>query len=137
MKSRITKAIHAVGLQDLAKRRVARLSGGQRRRAGIAQAIVNDPTILILDEPTAGLDPSQKTSFRGLLKHRGKDVITILSTHLIEDVAATCDFVKVIADGEMLFEGTVRQMKSLAPSGTPKDQQLEEAYNLMLGGERW
>lgn len=133
----VLSALNAVGLGDLANRRISRLSGGQRRRAGIAQAIVNDPSTLVLDEPTSGLDPSQRTSFRKLLRRRPEGTITILSTHLIEDVVATCDFVKIIANGEMLFDGTVGEMKRLAPSGTPEERQLEEAYNYLLGGEQW
>ena len=87
----VDRALDRVGLADRADSRMKTLSGGMVRRVGIAQAIVNDPRILLLDEPTAGLDPEQRVSFRRLLRELGSDSCVVVSTHLVEDVAAACE----------------------------------------------
>ena len=89
------------------------------RRAGIAQAIVNDPSILLLDEPTAGLDPAQRLRFRELLQELGQDSCVVVSTHLVEDVAAACTDVVLLADGQLVFQGTPGE---LAAAGGPKHE---------------
>jgi ABC-2 type transport system ATP-binding protein len=95
----VQRAVERVGLADRADDRMRTLSGGMVRRAGIAQAIVNDPRILLLDEPTVGLDPAQRLRFRELLQELGTDTCVLVSTHLVEDVAAACTAVVLLAAG--------------------------------------
>ena len=92
-------AIERVGLGDRARAKLRTLSGGMLRRAGIAQAIVNEPELLLLDEPTAGLDPEQRVAFRGLLRELGERATVIVSTHLVEDVGAACTQVALMEQG--------------------------------------
>ena len=101
----VQRAIDRVALTDRADHRMKTLSGGLARRAGIAQAIVNDPTILLLDEPTAGLDPDQRLHFRALLRELSTDTCVVVSTHLVEDVAAACTDVMLIDQGRLVFQG--------------------------------
>jgi ABC-2 type transport system ATP-binding protein len=134
----VQRAVERVGLADRAAHRLKTLSGGMLRRVGIAQAIVNNPRILLLDEPTAGLDPAQRLRFRHLLQELGTDTCVVVSTHLVEDVAAACDDVLLIADGKKVFQGTPEQ---LAAAGGPEhsgDSPIERGYSALLntGGER-
>lgn len=102
----VQRAIDRVGLTTKADARMKTLSGGMLRRAGIAQAIVNDPELLLLDEPTVGLDPEQRLDFRDLLRDLGADSCVLVSTHLVEDVAAACTDVILMNEGRLLFQGT-------------------------------
>jgi ABC-2 type transport system ATP-binding protein len=111
---RVREAIEAVGLGDLAGKRIGRLSGGMRRRVGIAQAIVADPDLLLLDEPTGGLDPEQRMRFRQLIASLGEDRTVVLSTHLVDDVAAICTDVVVLWNGEILFQGRPSALRAKA-----------------------
>ena len=86
------------------------MSGGLRRRLGIAQAIIHDPRILVVDEPTAGLDPEERVRFRNLLCEIAKDRIVILSTHIVGDIEATCENIAVLNQGEILYRGTVSNL---------------------------
>ena len=83
------------------------------RRLGIAQAIIGDPKILIVDEPTTGLDPERRIAFRNLLNRLGRDRIIIISTHIVEDIEATCDQVCVLNKGKVLYNGTVSDMRNI------------------------
>ncbi|MDX3855639.1 ABC transporter ATP-binding protein [Streptomyces sp. AK02-01A] len=128
----VQRAVERVGLADRADDRMKTLSGGMVRRVGIAQAIVNDPRILLLDEPTAGLDPAQRLRFRELLQRLGADTCVVVSTHLVEDVAAACTDVVLIADGRLVFRGTPGQ---LADAGGPEhagDSPIERGYAALL-----
>lgn len=108
------------------------LSGGMVRRVGIAQAIVNDPVILLLDEPTVGLDPAQRLRFRQLLQELGTDTCVLVSTHLVEDVAAACTDVLVIADGRLVFQGPPDELASVGGPGHAGDSPLERGYSALL-----
>jgi ABC-2 type transport system ATP-binding protein len=101
----VQRALERVGLAERADDRMKTLSGGLVRRAGIAQAVVNDPRILLLDEPTAGLDPDQRLAFRALLRELAQDTCVVVATHLVEDVVAACTEVLLIDAGRVVFQG--------------------------------
>jgi ABC-2 type transport system ATP-binding protein len=111
---RVREALEAVGLADQAARRISRLSGGMRRRVGIAQAIVANPELLLLDEATGGLDPEQRMRFRQLIASLGERRTVVLSTHLVEDVAAICTDLIVLWNGEVLFQGQPSALRAKA-----------------------
>ena len=102
----VAVAVEQVGLGDRARAKLRTLSGGMLRRAGIAQAIVNEPELLLLDEPTAGLDPEQRVAFRALLRDLGERATVIVSPHLVEDVGAACTEVALMDAGKIVFQGT-------------------------------
>ena len=95
-KDRIPSLLEQVNLTDDVKTKVRAMSGGMRRRLGIAQALIHDPKVLIVDEPTAGLDPEERVRFRNLLSETAKDRVVILSTHIVGDVEATCEDIAVL-----------------------------------------
>ncbi|MFD8967167.1 ABC transporter ATP-binding protein [Streptomyces sp. NPDC059568] len=128
----VQRAVERVGLADRADQRMKTLSGGMVRRAGIAQAIVNDPRILLLDEPTVGLDPAQRLRFRELLHQLGTDSCVVVSTHLVEDVAAACTDVLLIADGRTVFSGTPDQLANAGSPEDPGDSPIERGYAALL-----
>ncbi|MDQ3956712.1 MAG: ABC transporter ATP-binding protein [Actinomycetota bacterium] len=111
---RVAAALRAVGLGEVAGRRIKTLSGGMARRVGIAQALVAEPDLMILDEPTAGLDPQQRARFRELLASLGDRRQVVLSTHLVEDVAAICTSVVVLWAGRAVFHGTPAELRESA-----------------------
>jgi ABC-2 type transport system ATP-binding protein len=102
----VRRVIDAVGLGDVAGRRIRALSGGMRRRVGVAQALLGEPELVILDEPTAGLDPEQRLRFRDLVSRIGEGRTVLLSTHMTEDVSALCPRVVVVDGGRTVFDGT-------------------------------
>ena len=104
--ARIDKVVEQVELQDMLDRQIEHLSKGFKRRVGLAQAIIHDPAILILDEPTDGLDPNQKHQVRELIQNLSQDKIVIISTHILEEVTAVCNRAMIIADGQLRFDGT-------------------------------
>ncbi|MCR6487243.1 ABC transporter ATP-binding protein [Amycolatopsis sp. OK19-0408] len=131
----VQRAVERVGLADRADDRMKTLSGGMVRRVGIAQAIVNDPDILLLDEPTAGLDPAQRVRFRELVQELGHDSCVLISTHLVEDVATACTDVVLFAEGKLVFQGSP---DALAAAGTPEhvgDSPIERGYSALLNHE--
>ncbi|MET9224227.1 ABC transporter ATP-binding protein [Lentzea sp. NPDC003310] len=129
----VQRAVERVGLADQADDRMKTLSGGMIRRAGIAQAIVNDPEVLLLDEPTAGLDPAQRLRFRELLTELGRDSCVVVSTHLVEDVAAACTDVVLLSQGELIFQGTPDQLAQRGTDEHAGDSPLERGYSALLG----
>jgi ABC-type multidrug transport system ATPase subunit len=114
----VQRAIDRVGLTARADAPLKTLSGGMLRRVGVAQAIVNDPDLLLLDEPTVGLDPEQRLDFRELLRDLGTDSCVLVSTHLVEDVVAACSDVLLVHEGRLVHRGTT---DSLAAHGGPDD----------------
>ena len=110
----VRRVLDLVGLADVAAKKVKTLSGGMRRRLGLAQALLGTPSLLVLDEPTAGLDPEQRIRFRDLVSDAGEGRTVVLSTHQTEDVAAVCSHVVVVRRGQAVFAGSVPQLVSVA-----------------------
>ncbi len=111
---RVGEVLARVALADAAHRKIGGFSGGMKRRVGIAQAIVNDPKILIVDEPTAGLDPEERIRFRNLLVELAADRTVILSTHIVEDIGQTCRDLAVLGHGRILFRGSPSALSEIA-----------------------
>jgi ABC-2 type transport system ATP-binding protein len=133
----VATAIERVELGDKARSKLRTLSGGMLRRVGIAQAIVNEPELLLLDEPTAGLDPEQRVSFRAMLRDLGQHATVIVSTHLVEDVGAACTQVALMDAGKIVFDGTPAELTDRA-EGTEAagDAPLERGYSAVLAAAR-
>jgi ABC-2 type transport system ATP-binding protein len=133
----VAAAIERTGLGDKARAKLRTLSGGMLRRAGIAQAIVNEPDLLLLDEPTAGLDPEQRVSFRAMLRSLGETATVVVSTHLVEDVGAACTKVALMSQGKIVFYGTPAELTARA-DGTDAagDAPLERGYSAVLAAAR-
>jgi ABC-type multidrug transport system ATPase subunit len=133
----VAAAIERVDLGDRARAKLRTLSGGMLRRVGIAQAIVNEPELLLLDEPTAGLDPEQRMQFRGLLRDFGQRATVIVSTHLVEDVGAACTEVALMDQGRIVFDGTPAELTARGEgSGAAGDAPLERGYSAALAAAR-
>jgi len=114
--TRIKTTAEACGLQKVIKKSIEELSKGFRQRVGLAQAIIHEPEILILDEPTTGLDPNQIVEIRNLIKHIGRDKTVIFSTHILSEVQATCDRVIIINNGNIVGQGTAQELTQQAGS---------------------
>ncbi|NDJ63058.1 MAG: ABC transporter ATP-binding protein [Chloroflexi bacterium] len=106
----IDDVIAKVRLEDVAKRRLKTYSGGMKRRIGIAQALLGDPRLLIVDEPTAGLDPEERVRLRNLLSDMAAERTIILSTHIVEDIGHSCNDLAVMRQGEVVFRGSPRTL---------------------------
>ena len=111
----IRQVLQDVRLEEQAKARIRTLSGGQRQRVGIAQALLGDPELLILDEPTVGLDPEERIHFRNLFSRTAQNRLVLLSTHIIEDVQSVCDHLIVLHRGTILFTGGPERLIQAAP----------------------
>jgi ABC-2 type transport system ATP-binding protein len=114
---RIDEVIDIINIKNVADQSIETLSKGYKRRVGIAQAILHDPNILILDEPTDGLDPNQKHEVRNLIKEMAKDKAIIISTHILEEVDAVCTRAIIISTGNLLFDGTPKELISKSDRG--------------------
>lgn len=108
----IDKVLDAVNLSDRRKSKIGSLSGGMLRRVGIAQALLGNPSLLIVDEPTAGLDPEERLRFRDLLSDIGSDRMILISTHIVEDIEAVCDYAGILSHGIVLTQGTLKDLKN-------------------------
>ncbi len=105
-KELVDALLHRVNLWDVRKKALASFSGGMRQRFGIAQALIGNPQLLIVDEPTAGLDPGERNRFYNLLSEIGENVIVILSTHIVQDVMELCTRMAILHEGRLLFDGS-------------------------------
>ena len=132
----VQRAIGRVGLADRADHQMRTLSGGMVRRAGIAQAIVNDPRILLLDEPTAGLDPDQRLQFRATLRDLADDTCVLVATHLVEDVAAACTNVLLMDEGRLIFRGVPADLAAAGGESGRRDSPTERGYAAMMRRHR-
>jgi len=112
-KGKINSLLELVGLTEKRKSKVGHLSGGMRQRLGIAQALLNDPDVLILDEPTAGLDPEERVKFRNLISTVSQNKITILSTHIVTDVAYIASDILLMKKGRLTFRGSVDNLTNV------------------------
>ena len=112
-KARTEELLELVNLHDVAGRKIRSYSGGMKQRLGIAQALLNDPKIIILDEPTAGLDPKERVRFRNLIKDLGKDSIVLLSTHIVSDVEHIADTVLMMKAGQIIYNGSADEIENL------------------------
>lgn len=104
-KRKAKELLALVSLSDVARKKIKTFSGGMKQRLGIAQALLNDPKLLILDEPTAGLDPGERVRFRDLIETLGKDSIILLSTHIVSDIEHIADQVLMMKEGRLIYQG--------------------------------
>jgi ABC-2 type transport system ATP-binding protein len=132
----VATAVERVDLGPKAKAKLRTLSGGMLRRVGIAQAIVNNPDLLLLDEPTAGLDPEQRVQFRALMRILGQTATVVVSTHLVEDVGAACSEVALMSNGKVVFRGTPDDLTARGEAHSVGDAPLERGYSAVLSAVR-
>lgn len=122
-RERVDRAIKQINLESVVDQTIDTLSKGFRRRVGLAQAILHDPDILIMDEPTDGLDPNQKHEVRNLIKQMAQNKAIIISTHILEEVDAVCTRAIIIANGQLLFDGTPVELRRRS-----KDNDIDHAF---------
>ncbi len=125
-KRKSAELLELVGLADVGKKKIKTYSGGMRQRLGIAQALLNDPRLLIVDEPTAGLDPKERVRFRNLLADLGHDSIVLLSTHIVSDVEHIADHMLMMSEGHIILDESWDKSRT----------DLEQLYLEEFGGER-
>ena len=129
-KKRIDEVIQLTGLSPEAHKKIGQLSKGYRQRVGLATALLHDPEVLILDEPTTGLDPNQLAEIRELIKNIGKDKTVFLSTHIMQEVEAICDRVIIIKKGEIVADNKLQQIFS-----NENDQLIEIEFDFKIEEE--
>ncbi|HYN87056.1 MAG TPA: ABC transporter ATP-binding protein [Ardenticatenaceae bacterium] len=117
-RSEVERVLALTGLEGVARRRIRTLSGGMKRRVGIAQALLGDPKLLIVDEPTVGLDPEERVRFRTLLARLAGDRVVVLSTHIVEDIATTSEAMAVMHQGRIIFHGSPTELLRAADGQT-------------------
>jgi ABC-2 type transport system ATP-binding protein len=114
IKKRILEMVNTCGLEGEKHKKIGELSKGYKQRVGLAQALIHDPQVLILDEPTAGLDPNQRIEIRELIRHIGREKTVILSSHILAEVEATCDRILIINKGKIVADGTSDDLRKKA-----------------------
>lgn len=133
--SRLDKVIKDMELDSVLIRPIENLSKGFKRRVGLAQAILHDPQVLILDEPTDGLDPNQKHHVRQLIKNLAKDKIVVISTHILEEVTAVCNRAIIIAKGQKIFDGTPTELQAKSSFHHAVTLELEQPVSSVINLE--
>jgi len=121
---RVAELLETVGLGEMSAKKVKSYSGGMKQRLGIAQALINEPALLVLDEPTAGLDPRERVKFRNLIAEIGRESIVLLSTHIVSDIEHIADTVLIMKDGQLIYNGKWDEEKG----------DLEDFYMEKFGG---
>ena len=111
-REKVAETLESVGLAEVAGRKIKKLSGGMLRRLGVAQALIHDPEVIVVDEPTVGLDPEERMRFRSLMSQLGRERTIILSTHIVADLGTGCSEIALIDDGHIAFRGTPHEMLS-------------------------
>lgn len=114
MEGEVWRVLEMVNLREYADVKGKKLSGGMIRRLGIAQALIGKPDLVIFDEPTTGLDPEERVRFKNIVKHLGKEMIVIMSTHIVEDVEAVCDNILIMKEGQIIAEGSQKEIANIA-----------------------
>ena len=127
---RVNHVLEEVALTSVAHQTIDTLSKGYKRRVGLAQAIMHDPKVLILDEPTDGLDPNQKHHVRQLIKNLAKDKIVVISTHILEEVSAVCSRAIIISNGKIVADGTPAELEAQSRLHNAVTIKLSQAYDL-------
>ena len=126
-KRKTDELLELTSLREVAKKKIKTYSGGMKQRLGIAQALLNDPKLLVLDEPTAGLDPKERVKFRELIQQLGEDSIVLLSTHIVSDIEHIADNVLIMRSGQLVYHG----------KWTADDGDLEEFYLNKIAEENY
>lgn len=126
-KRKADELLELTALREVAKKKIKTYSGGMKQRLGIAQALLNDPKLLVLDEPTAGLDPKERVKFRELIQRLGEDSIVLLSTHIVSDIEHIADNVLIMRSGQLVYQG----------KWTSDDGDLEEFYLNKIAEENY
>lgn len=114
LSAEVQRVLSITKLENEKTKKIKQLSGGMLRRAGIAQALLGKPKILIIDEPTVGLDPERRIEFRNLINELADDITLVISTHIVEDIESTCNNICILDNGNVIFVGTINELKSLA-----------------------
>ena len=140
-KEECLKVLEGVNLEDRANDRIGTLSGGMVRRLGIAQAFLGDPELIIVDEPTAGLDPEERLRFKELIRRSRGGKTILISTHIVEDVDAVCDHIVLLSEGKVITQGTLEELRSRAEGKVrlvpaEEEDRLPEKTFVLRGEER-